>query len=275
MNSRKITNRAATLAATTALALALATATSACGGNADAYSLPGEENGATQPDPEQPDPEQPDPGQPDSAQPGDDSASAEARFNACLVAHAIPTLINDDGQIAVPYTGDTALEPGMVATVTSTGGPDDLAALPILISADNTGTRWVVPRTSAYFEPGDATGQAWAACEMDHPDLTQPEIAASEIGIDELHAQWETSALNFAIRAREAGFTWAADPQQFPIFLLPASITPEELDALLDTVLLPTDTHPFGAEPGGTIDFDWRTMIMQHPNARSIAGVMG
>ena len=156
---------------------------------------------------------------------GRDAASAAAAFAACLRAEGIAAQFADDGMGFVMVRHDGYLTPGEGR---GGGDPADPTA-PVFEFADADGVTWAAPVDARFFVDDVVAQDAWEACQAEHPDFEQPtfgEFVMDDETQRELAAMRE-SALDFARRARDAGFTTIADPADghVPFIVLPARDT--------------------------------------------------
>jgi hypothetical protein len=141
-------------------------------------------------------PEEPPAGQ------GSDGAAA---FLACLTVADVEAKINTSGQVLVK-TSQRFDAGGVISS--DTGNGDVLT-----MESDDAGNLWVAPANSSYFIDDPDTQDAYATCEREHPDFTQPEFDPSnDAGFQQDQAKQEEAALAFAQCARANGFTQIADP---------------------------------------------------------------
>ncbi len=174
-------------------------------------------------------------------------AKSAERFVACLTAKGVRAQANTNGYVFV--WGEGLPEPGGP-------GDDEIVAL----MDDGNGDVWRAATSAEAFADDPTTQEAYADCEADHPEFAQPEFEADpgdDAQMAEDLARQQESALEFARCAREAGFTWLADPADGGIYL-PNDITDGDFRALLTACWTAESSFSMGLdEDAGEPSFDW------------------
>ncbi len=181
----------------------------------------------------------------------DPAAQAESakRFVACLTANGVRAQAGDARDNAVfvyVWAGEATEEVGR----------DDHHSVAYL--QDENGDLWSAVTSAEAFADDPATQEAYADCEADHPEFAQPEFEADpgdDAQMAEDLARQQESALEFARCAREAGFTWLADPADGGIYL-PNDITEGDFRALLTACWTTESNFGIGLEDVGEPSFD-------------------
>jgi hypothetical protein len=157
---------------------------------------------------------------------GQHGSEDAATFVACLTAAGVGAKITDSGQVAVRSDAQPS-EGGVVSS------EDGLIGM----EGDDEGNSWVIPVDSNYFA-GDATTQdAYAGCEKEYPDFSQPQVdPADDPAIRVNMLQQEEAALAFAQCARATGYSRFEDPDfsKANALQIPADLTEEEFRAILE-----------------------------------------
>ncbi len=171
-------------------------------------------------------------------------ASAEgaeaARFVACLKAGGVPAKIGEGiGMVFVSGDGGILAADGEPGTTWTS--PAEEAGIPegsaLLMGMADAQGDWIAVSDAGYFRDLDpGLYETYAACEEQHPDFAQPEFdPMNDPMIREQLRQQEAAGLAFARCARDAGFTWVADPTEDSAggIALPADLTEGEFRDLL------------------------------------------
>lgn len=192
----------------------------------------------------------------DSSEPtGDHGSDVAAPFLTCLTSSGLEARINDAGQVLVKHGAthaDGSFSSGSEGgfghgTESGTGGGEAL-----LIESDGAGSLWVAAADADYFADDPGTQDAYASCERQHPDFTQPQ--SSPDTDQELEAELEDAALAFARCAREHGFTQIADPDTGGAIMIPDDFTEDDFRALLESCYDPTAGFGFGTSENATFE---------------------
>ncbi|MFT4215188.1 MAG: hypothetical protein QM622_10500 [Microbacterium sp.] len=171
---------------------------------------------------------------------GDEDATADgdaAVFVACLKAKGLEAQVGEHGY-AVVKQDSLRMQGAADETEKIEFAIDDSGAgAHVLWSmVDDDGVFWVAPEHAAYFADDPDTQDAYAACEAEHPDFTQP--AYNSLDDPEAQAQLaeeQEDGIAFARCARDAGFSWVADPlpNSGGAIVLPLDLTEDEFRDLL------------------------------------------
>jgi hypothetical protein len=188
------------------------------------------------------------------------------RFVACLATHNVEAFIDEwHGWVMVRDDELTAL-----LQTHSREHPNVRVAEVLLFSTLDNGAMAVAPASESYFLDNDPTGDAWRACQADHPDFRQASLDEVNQRLnadhsDQLAAEWQ-AALDFATRGRAAGFAWLADPVHSPAIVIPATVTESELRALLTEALEP-GADVLVSIDGDALPFNWQAVVSTFPGA--------
>ncbi|MFT4029409.1 MAG: hypothetical protein QM675_05995 [Protaetiibacter sp.] len=186
---------------------------------------------------------------------GSGSQTTASQFVACLTAAGVEAKVGDTGHVLVKTgSGD-----GSISSDSSGSGEGSL-----LTMGDSDGSVWNAPASSAYFADDPDTQDAYAACEQEFPDFTQPEYdPQDDPALQEYLAQQAEDGLTFARCARDSGFAWVADPAgeagTTAGIALPADLTEEEFRALLEACFEPTMSLAWLIE--GELGFDLSAVL--------------
>lgn len=173
-----------------------------------------------------------------------DPDETTARFVACLTAAGMEVRANNEGYVLMREVGGTDEE-----SDSDLGNEAlDAEANVLWSEIDSEGRTWIAVTSAAQVALDPQTRTAYAECEAEHPEFTQPAFdpradprAAAQA------AESEAAALEFAQCARESGFSWVADPwpNTGGAIELPRDLEEGELRALLHTCR-DGDAAPFG-----------------------------
>lgn len=159
---------------------------------------------------------------------GGDSDTAAA-FLACLTSAGVEAKINDSGQVLIKQPIET--DDGVMSM-----SSDDQGLLGMEI--DDSGDTWVVPVSADYLQDDPDAQEAYAACENEHADFSQPHAdpLADDPGLEADQQEQEIAALAFAQCARDNGSAQFEDPDfsQANALMLPEAMTEAEFRALLE-----------------------------------------
>lgn len=184
----------------------------------------------------------------DDSAPGDGAGAG--RFAACLASAGVPAKAIDPGYVVVRVAGPSQDD-----------AQDGIGVGALLTMSDEEGL-WVAPADADFFEDDAGTRGAYAECAKQHPEFAQPAPSVPGGGADD-GADALADALAFARCARDAGFSWVADPdaEAGGSIELPSTLTEAEFRALL-TACPPSD-YPGGLGWSVTDDlsFDWSAVL--------------
>lgn len=178
----------------------------------------------------------------------DDSAGA-GRFASCLAAGGVPAKAVEPGYVVVRVAG-----PGQNVA------PDDTSTGALLTLSDDEGT-WVAPAGADFFTDDAEKRERYAECANQHPGFTQPVAQAPTNGTGASDGLAE--ALEFTRCARDAGFTWMADPDPSTgaSIVLPPSLTESDFRALLTACSPFSGGGGLGWSVAGDLAFDWMSVL--------------
>ncbi|MFT4215187.1 MAG: hypothetical protein QM622_10495 [Microbacterium sp.] len=195
-----------------------------------------------------------------------EEATAASQFVACLTAAGVEAKVGDTGHVLVK----TGSSDGSISSESSGSGEGSL-----LTVGDADGSIWNAPASSAYFVDDPDTQDAYAACEQEFPEFTQPEYdPQDDSAVQEYMTQQAEDGLAFARCARDAGFAWVADPAgeegTTPGIALPADLTEGEFRALLEECFAPELSLAWLVE--GQLDFDWQAVLEEFTSGTVVDG---
>jgi len=149
--------------------------------------------------------------------------SAAASFLACLTAANVEARINDSGQVLVAVPPQS-INDGAISEYQGSVGFGD----------DEEGSSWVAAEDASYFAFTPDIQDAYAGCESEHPDFTQPLLGPEESTEQSSDPEQAAVSLAFTQCARENGFTDFADPlpQMGGIIVIPQGFTEDEFRTL-------------------------------------------
>jgi hypothetical protein len=181
---------------------------------------------------------------------------ADARMVACLQAAGFDATIHTDGWVVARY--DVQIPEGQDVTI-----PEGFDGA----WRDRDGNTWVAPQSPDSFETDPELGEAWANCEIQVPDfeqITWNDVEDSRILSDP--QEGNASALEFAQRARDAGYEWMADPTPwawgFNVLQIPSWVTEQEFIAMLQDAFDP-DNPVRDALITGDVSFNMQEVLLR------------
>jgi hypothetical protein len=189
------------------------------------------------------------------AKPGSDAASA---FLDCLKSAEVEAKINESGQVMVKLPPQPESGEGDAGMLEIDGEGDGVVAL----EGDEAGDAWAAVTSAEYFADDPATQDAYAACEKEHPEFTQPtpDPKSDPSTRDQMKDQL-AAGIAFAKCARENGHTGIADPDPATggAVMLPEEMTEDEFRALAKVCYDPKSSVPFGVRADASFD-PWKSL---------------
>ncbi|WP_022916677.1 hypothetical protein [Ruania albidiflava] len=190
---------------------------------------------------------------PDPDEAGSDAAAV---FLACLTAADVEAGLNTDDQVLVKLPA----EPGDGAEISSGADDDGLLGMEL----DEAGHLWAVAADSTYFVDVPEIQDAYATCEQEHPEFTQPHPdPGNDPEHQDLSAEQQAAALAFARCARENGFPQIADPEgdMGGAIMIPDGFSESDFRALAEACYDPgssfavgTSTEDLGFDPWAILE---------------------
>lgn len=199
------------------------------------------------------------------------ASDVASRFVACLKSAGVEARIGEGGGLLPPGmvfvlsdlgTVEVEGEPGTVTSVSNEDLGIPAGSSMLMQMADDQGRSWLAVSDAGYFTTLDPDlHDAYAGCEKQQPDFTQPTFDPSK---DPAFVQQQEDAkragLAFARCARDAGFGWVADPTEASSqsVVLPADLAEADFRAML-TACPATDGVTWMIE--GDLGFDWIAVL--------------
>jgi len=183
---------------------------------------------------------------------GDVQGGDAARFVACLTAQGVEARIGDSGLVFVAASDEDR---------GGTGGAGSSGGQPLMFETGDDGRFWVAANDSSYFAPDPQTQQAYASCEAELPGFSQPSPSGGAPQLQEGTGD-QSNDLVFAQCARDAGFSWVADPSPTTGggIQLPLDITEDEFRALL-SACFDKDSPWISWRFKGELSFDYMAVL--------------
>lgn len=206
----------------------------------------------------------------DGGSPTNDAAAI--KFVACLTDAGQTAKILDGGQVGLlmPELGSDEDAGAFAAT-----GPGDEGGEPLMISMfqDDDGV-WLAGSTSEAYPEEGGYREAWAACEAEVPEFTQPQPDMSE-GVMVGREEMIEAGLAFAECARDNGYADFEDPDADGQLGVPFGITEDEFRSLLDACFdKETGFGPaFSQESTEALDFDWIAVMSEFMGGSGMVAV--
>lgn len=193
-----------------------------------------------------------------------DAGTAEdvdaARFVACLQAGGAEAKVSDRGGFVLVRQPGSQLS-GEGGSISS----EDFGGAEIIYAEGGEDGSWMAVLDSSSLGADPDLQDAYAACETEYPGFEQPgiEVLEDDESADLLDASLE-SAREFALCAREAGFSWVADPDpdMGGGIELPADLTEAEFRAALEACYDPA-SDGFGWVSSEELGFDWMGVLSE------------
>lgn len=176
--------------------------------------------------------------EPDPEGPGSDATAA---FVACLTSADVEADINAHDQVLVKMPAEVSGG----AEISSGADDDGLLGMEL----DEEGDLWAVAADSSYFADTPELQDAYATCEQEHPEFTQPHPDPSnDPEHQDLRADQQEAALAFARCARENGFLQIADPEgdMGGAIMIPDDFSESEFRALAQACYEPGSSFAVG-----------------------------
>ena len=213
---------------------------------------------------------------------GDDKAkdgandAAAARFVTCLNDEGQTAKIIEGGQVGLlmpDAPADSATADGGMLSLESGGGGTGMT----IFSSDDEGT-WIASTTADGYPEDGGLRAAWASCEEEVPEFTQPEPDISEADTEMISPEKLIDAgLAFAECARKNGFADFADPDGEGMLELPVGITEDETRTLFEACADAVEDMPpmFTQESIESAGFDFFALMSEYfDGAFAVASTM-